>query len=167
MDVLERRHLARPPVGELEKRAPKHVITPSDASAASSSGETGPTSGVKRARPDRDQRAKKTSGTADTGVTPFSFIHRRDHLFLRLPVDSVIVIDDEAGSDVRARFGELQKLVVHSMMTMTFWIEGLQGGASPPTDGSMPKVVCMPSITSRPPGVYVGPIGRVLQTEHT
>lgn len=94
-------------------------------------------------------------------------------LFLRLLVDSAIVFDDEAGSDVRARFGELQKLVVRAM-TMTFWefdlwIEGLQGGASPPTNGSMSKVVCMPSITSSPRDahVYVGPMGRVVQTEHT
>ncbi|KAG6522159.1 exocyst complex component EXO70I-like [Zingiber officinale] len=80
--------------------------------------------------------------------------------------------DGEPGGDIRARFRELQKLVVHAA-AKALWefglrIEGLQDAAEPsPGDGSVPKVVrhavhylkCL--ATAR----YAGPMERVLRTE--
>lgn len=55
------------------------------------------------------------------------------------------VFDGEPGSDIRTRFRELEKLLVHAS-TRVLWefglqIEGNHDGLPPPQDGSVPKLV--------------------------
>ncbi|WOL13838.1 hypothetical protein Cni_G22618 [Canna indica] len=90
---------------------------------------------------------------------------------IRPEVESIF--DGDSGSDIRARFRELQKLVVHAA-AKAFWefglrIEGLQDGASPPADGSVPKIVrhAVHYLKCLMAAGYAGPMGQVLRTERT
>lgn len=89
----------------------------------------------------------------------------------KLKPDLTEVFNGEAGTDICARFRELEKLLVHAS-TRVFWelglqIEGNQDGLPPPQDGSVPKLVryainflknlCMES--------YVSSMTQVLKTE--
>ncbi|CAL9135503.1 unnamed protein product [Musa acuminata var. zebrina] len=91
----------------------------------------------------------------------------------RMWPDLAAVFDGEAGGQVRARFRELQKLVVHAAATafreFGLRIEGLQDGAPPPADGSVPKVVryAVHYLKCLATAAYAGPMGRVLRTERT
>lgn len=83
------------------------------------------------------------------------------------------VFDGESGMDICSRFRELQKLLIHAA-SKVFWefglqIEGLQDGAPPPPDGSVPKIVryAVNYLKCLAGSGYAAAMGQVLRTEQT
>ena len=89
----------------------------------------------------------------------------------RIRTEFALVFDGESGIDICARFRELQKLLVHAA-SKVFWefglqIEGLQDGAPPPPDGSVPKIVryAVNYLKCLAGNGYAAAMGQVLRTE--